>query len=136
MFHNIMAIEVLVRDLASCTAFYRDTLGLEVQERESTPDSISFRMGNVHFFLLEVSAAAHMVSSEALELSIEGGPRVLLAAGVVDVDAVYEELKAKGVTFLRPPTDQPWGLRTAYFADPEGNLWEINSTSDPRQRGR
>ena len=136
MFHNIMVIEVLVRDLASCTAFYRDTLGLEVQESESTPDSISFRMGNVHFFLLEVSAAAHMVSSEALELKIEGGPRVLLAAGVEDVDAAYEELKAKGVTFLRPPTDQPWGLRTAYFADPEGNLWEINSPSDPRQRGR
>ncbi len=136
MFHNIMAIELLVRDLASCTAFYRDTLGLEVQESESTPDSISFRMGNVHFFLLEVSAAAHMVSSEANALKIEGGPRVLLAAGVEDVDAAYEELKAKGVTFLRPPTDQPWGLRTAYFADPAGNLWEINSPSDPRQRGR
>jgi lactoylglutathione lyase len=136
MFHNIMAIELLVRDLASCTAFYRDTLGLEVQESESTPDSISFRMGNVHIFLLEVSAAAHMVSSEANALKIEGGPRVLLAAGVEDVDAAYEELKAKGVTFLRPPTDQPWGLRTAYFADPEGTLWEINSPSDPRQRGR
>ena len=79
MFHNIMAIELLVRDLASCTAFYRDTLGLEVQESESTPDSISFRMGNVHFFLLEVSAAAHMVSSEANALKIEGGPRVLPA---------------------------------------------------------
>ena len=136
MFHNIMAIELLVRDLASCTAFYRDTLGLEVQESESTPDSVSFQMENVHFFLLEVSAAAHMISEEALELKIEGGPRVLLAAGVEDVDAAYEELKAKGVTFLRPPTDQPWGLRTAYFADPEGNLWEINSPSDPRQRGR
>ena len=51
---------------------------------------------------------------------------MLLAAGVEDVDAAYEALKAKGVTFLRPPTNQPWGLRTAYFADPEGNLWEIN----------
>ena len=32
MFHNIMAIELLVRDLTKCTAFYRDTLGLEVRE--------------------------------------------------------------------------------------------------------
>jgi uncharacterized glyoxalase superfamily protein PhnB len=85
-------------------------------------------MGNVYFFLLEVSGAARMVSSEPLELKIEGGPRVLLAAGVEDIDAAYEELSAKGVTFLRPPTDQPWGLRTAYFADPEGNLWEINQS--------
>jgi catechol 2,3-dioxygenase-like lactoylglutathione lyase family enzyme len=126
MFHRVMATGLFVRDLARCLTFYRDTLGLEVQE--STPDSVSFQMENVYFFLLEVSAAAHMISEEALELKIEGGPRVLLAAGVEDVDAAYEALKAKGVTFLRPPTNQPWGLRTAYFADPEGNLWEINQS--------
>jgi lactoylglutathione lyase len=135
MFHRILATELFVRDLARCTAFYRDTLGLEVQESESTPDSVSFQMENVHFFLLEVSAAAHMVSSEALELKIEGGPRVLQAAGVEDVDAAYEALSAKGVTFLRPPTDQPWGLRTAYFADPEGNLWEINQSIESKTEG-
>jgi hypothetical protein len=66
MFHNIMAIELLVRDLTKCTAFYRDTLGLEVRESEST-------------------------------------------AGVADVDAAYEELISRGITFLRPPTDQSWG---------------------------
>ncbi len=126
MFRNIMAVELLVRDLAACTAFYRDTLGLQVRESESTPNSVSFQIENVYFFVLEVSGAARMVSEEPLDLNIEGGPRVLLAAGVENVDAAYEELKAKGVTFLRPPTDQPWGLRTAYFADPEGNLWEIN----------
>jgi lactoylglutathione lyase len=135
MFQNIMAIELLVRDLVRCTAFYRDTLGLEVRERESTPDSVSFQMGNVYFFLLEVSGAARMVSSQALDLKIEGGPRVLLAAGVEDVDAAYEALKARGVTFLRPPTDQPWGLRTAYFADPEGNLWEINQSMRSKTEG-
>jgi lactoylglutathione lyase len=48
-----------------------------------------------------------MVSSQALDLSMEGRPRVLLAAGVEDVDAAYETLSAKGVRFLRPPTDQP-----------------------------
>ncbi len=133
MFHRVMATGLFVRDLARCLTFYRDTLGLEVQE--STPDSVSFQMENVYFFLLEVSAAAHMISEEALELKIEGGPRVLLAAGVEDVDAAYEALKAKGVTFLRPPTNQPWGLRTAYFADPEGNLWEINQSLGSQPEG-
>jgi catechol 2,3-dioxygenase-like lactoylglutathione lyase family enzyme len=133
MFHRVMATGLFVRDLARCLTFYRDTLGLEVQE--STPDSVSFQMENVYFFLLEVSAAAHMISEEALELLIEGGPRVLLAAGVEDVDAAYEALKAKGVTFLRPPTNQPWGLRTAYFADPEGNLWEINQSLESKTEG-
>jgi lactoylglutathione lyase len=135
MFHNIIAIELLVRDLAKCTAYYRDTLGLEVRESESTPDSVSFQMGNVYFFLLEFSGAAHMVSSETLEFSIEGGPRVLLASDVEDVDAAYKALSARGVSFLRPPIDQPWGLRTAYFADPEGNLWEINQSIGPKPVG-
>jgi lactoylglutathione lyase len=124
MFHSIAATVLFVKDVAKCKTFYRDTLGLEVTESDS--EHVAVHMENVYFLLLEVSAAAHMISEEELELKIEGGPRGLLAAGVENVDAAYESLKARGVTFLRPPTDQPWGLRTAYFADPEGNIWEIN----------
>ncbi len=124
MFHRVVATVLFVRDLATCIAFYRDTLGLELQESDA--ESVAFRMENVYFLLLEVSAAARLISEAALELKLEGGPRGLLAAEVEDVDAIYEVLKARGVTFLRPPTNQPWGLRTAHFADPEGNLWEIN----------
>ena len=124
MFRSIAATVLFVKDVAKCMTFYRDTLGLEVTE--SDPDHVAVHMENVYFLLLEVSTAAHMISEEELELKIEGGPRGLLAASVENIDATYEALKSKGVTFLRPPTDQPWGLRTAYFADPEGNLWEIN----------
>ena len=47
MFRKLMATELIVRDLAACTAFYRDTLGLVVRESESTPNSVSFQMDNV-----------------------------------------------------------------------------------------
>ncbi len=124
MFHRVAATVLFVQDLARCVEFYRDTLGLQVTE--STPELASFQMENVYFLLMQVSAAAHMLGEEANTLKIEGGPRGLLAAGVEDVDAAYETLKARGATLLKPPTNQPWGLRTAYFADPEGNLWEIN----------
>ncbi len=133
MLHAVVAMVLFVRDLAKCMTFYRDTLGLQV--KESNPDSVGFSLGDQYFLLLEVSAAAHLISEEALELKIEGGPRGLLAAGVEDVDAAYETLKARGVTFLRPPTNQPWGLRTAYFADPEGNLWEINQPIGSKSEG-
>jgi lactoylglutathione lyase len=128
MFNGIKATVLFVRDVARCTTFYRDTLGFQVNESDA--ESAGFQLENLYFILLEVSAAAHMVSEDAPELKIEGVSRGLLAAGVEDVDVAYETLKAKGVSFLRPPTDQPWGLRTAYFADPEGNLWEINSPVD------
>ncbi len=113
--------------------FYRDTLGFQVAT--SDPDSVAFRLENQYLLLLVLPAAADLIRSEATALSTEGGPRVLLAAGVEDVDATYPELLAKGVTFLRPPTNQPWGLRTAHFADPEGNLWEINQSRGPEPVG-
>jgi lactoylglutathione lyase len=133
MIRRIDATVLFVRDLARCTTFYRDTLGLQV--KNSDANSVAFLMEDRYLLLLEVSAAADLISSETNALKIEGGPRVLLAAGVEDVDAAYEELKAKGVTFLRPPTNQPWGLRTAHFADPEGNLWEINQSIESKTEG-
>jgi uncharacterized glyoxalase superfamily protein PhnB len=77
------------------------------------------------FVLLKGSAAVEMISEKALSLHKEAGHRVLLCAGVEDVDAVYKVLSAKGVAFIKPPISQPWGRRTAYFADPEGNLREL-----------
>ena len=50
MFHQLMATELIVRDLAACTAFYRDILGLEVRESESTSNSVSFQIDNGYFF--------------------------------------------------------------------------------------
>ena len=133
MFRSIAAMVVFVKDMNTCKTFYRDTLGLEVTEED--PAHVAVHMDNVYFLLLEVGAAAHMICAPELELKIEGGPRGLLAAGVEDVDATYEALSARGVTFLSPPTDQSWGLRTAYFADPEGNLWEINQPIKPSPKG-
>jgi catechol 2,3-dioxygenase-like lactoylglutathione lyase family enzyme len=41
------------------------------------------------------------------------------------VDRCAEELAAAGVTIESPPTDQPWGHRTLFFRDPDGNVLEI-----------
>ena len=41
------------------------------------------------------------------------------------VDQDYQNLIAKGATPIKPPADQPWGQRTAFFADPDGNIHEI-----------
>ena len=124
MLHKVIAVVVFVRDLDRCTAFYRDTLGLEMSGGDAV--SANFKLENTQVHLLAVSAAADLLGKEANTPKLEGGPRGLLAASVEDVDAAYETLKARGVTFLTPPTDRFWGLRTAHFADPEGNLWEIH----------
>jgi len=46
---------------------------------------------------------------------------------VPNVDRASQELKTKGVVFETEPMDRPeWGIRTAHFRDPDGNLIEIN----------
>jgi len=49
---------------------------------------------------------------------------------VPDVDAFYQELTAKGVSFSEPPKVMPWGWRHAYTQDPAGHTVEIVSLDD------
>jgi lactoylglutathione lyase len=129
MIQRVIATVLFVRDRAKCAEFYRDALKMALLESDEV--SNSFRLGDQILILLEISAAAELLNVDANALKNAGGYRGLLAASVADVDAAYEELTAKGVTFLRPPTDQSWGLRTAHFVDPEGNTWEINQPIAP-----
>jgi catechol 2,3-dioxygenase-like lactoylglutathione lyase family enzyme len=124
MIRKFVAAELIVRDLAASTAFYRDTLGLQLDD--SGPEFAMFKVGDLYFFLQEATSVAQMMSEEPLDLNLGGGARSLFAVSVDDVDTMYADLKAKGIQVLRPPTDQPWGLRTAYFTDPDGNYWEIH----------
>jgi predicted enzyme related to lactoylglutathione lyase len=39
---------------------------------------------------------------------------------VDDVDRVYAKLVAKGIGFIAPPTEMPWGHRVITTQDPEG----------------
>jgi lactoylglutathione lyase len=125
MINKVEAIVLFVQDLSGCTEFYRDTFTLPYQGSDA--QSATFLLqGGLYLILLSPQGSANLLASDVNALKLEGGSRGLLAVSVADVDGAYEDLKAKGVMFLRTPTDQPWGLRTAHFTDPEGNLWEIN----------
>lgn len=122
MIGNIHATVLFVRDLSGCTAFYRDTLGFAVKHS----DASSVWFGDQQILLLQQSAAERLVGEDTLSSQAEGCRRALICAEVEDVDAAHAALATKGVEFVTSPTSQPWGLRTAHFADPEGNLWEIS----------
>jgi lactoylglutathione lyase len=134
MIHKIEAMVLFVQDLAGCTAFYRDTFKLQYQGSDANSASFLLEDG-LYLILLSPAGVRDLLGTKVNELKTRGGPCGLLAASVADVDTAYEELKAKGVTFVRPPTNQRWGLRTAHFADPEGNLWEINQPIEAKSEG-
>jgi catechol 2,3-dioxygenase-like lactoylglutathione lyase family enzyme len=108
---EVLSSRLLLRpvDLDRSVAFYRDTLGLAVYREYGEG-----RQRGVVFFLgggfLEVSGRAEAPTSPNLALWLQ----------VRDVDATHDELAAKGVTILRPPVTEPWGLREMWVGDPDG----------------
>ncbi|MEZ4666830.1 MAG: VOC family protein [Anaerolineae bacterium] len=86
--------------------------------------SYYLRLEGQDFALVKVSAGIRMMD-EATFAGRASGSRIMLCSDVENIDANYNTLTAKGVTFIKPPISQPWGWRTAYFADPEGNIWEF-----------
>jgi catechol 2,3-dioxygenase-like lactoylglutathione lyase family enzyme len=107
---DVLSSRVLLRpaDLERSRRFYRDVLGLAVA-REFGPAA---HPGTVFFLgngLLEVSGQ----SSEA--------PRgMALWLQVRDVQQEHERLMAAGVTAVRGPQREPWGLVELWLEDPDG----------------
>jgi len=101
---------IVVKDLAAATAFYRDTLGIPVDEGDSIPGYFT------QFKLAGGAVLALQANTEA-----PGAPAFEPALLVDDVDATYAAWQAKGVELIDEPNDKPFG-RTFLFRTPEGHV--------------
>jgi catechol 2,3-dioxygenase-like lactoylglutathione lyase family enzyme len=116
---KVDVITLFVEDVAESKAFYTEVFGLEL----IWEDDASAVVKNLIINLLRVSNAPTLV--EPVPVAAPGGSRALLTIEVDDANAVCADLEAHGVKLLNGPVDRPWGRRTAAFADPAGNTWEI-----------
>jgi predicted enzyme related to lactoylglutathione lyase len=88
-----------------------------------------FKTGQTTIALFSRQEMAEAISTANNGKSTAGLDTVALIFAVENVDAAYAALQAKGVTFTAEPQDHPdWGIRTAHFRDPAGNLIEINQS--------
>ena len=70
---------------------------------------------------------------------VPGRPGVELWLQVRSMDATVAELAARGVTLVRPPVLEPWGLVEAWIDDPDGvriHLVEVPADHPLRRDGR
>jgi lactoylglutathione lyase len=121
-FQDIGAVILFVEDLARSRAFYHESLGLDVQFEDD--DSIGFAVEGAAFIVLQVDRARVQLHDEPTATP-RSGATAFLTAFTDDADRLHAALLDKGIEFFQAPTDQPWGMRTAYFKDPDGHVWEI-----------
>lgn len=125
---NVEVITLFVEDLPRVKTFYVDVFGLKpIYEDES---SAVLKLRSVLINLLAISEAPTLI--EPIKVAHrETGARFLLTIAVDDANAVCAELERHGVKLLNGPIDRPWGRRTASFADPAGNVWEVAQVLRP-----
>jgi predicted enzyme related to lactoylglutathione lyase len=118
---SVAAITVFVEDLAACREFYGAVFGVDPIFSDDV--STAYRFGATVLNLLRTTAADELVAPATP--GAPGGPRSVLSIAVDDVDATAALLAQRGVTLLNGPMDRPWGIRTASFVDPAGQVWEL-----------
>lgn len=122
-FRGYFAI-LFVKDLELARDFYENKIGFTFDKGDER--SAGFFTGDDFLLLFNHDGADEMLAAGGVDHGPAAGARSVLVAPVEDVDAAYEELRSCGVEFLRPPEDQSWGVRCAYFKDPDGNVWELH----------
>ena len=126
---------LFVNDMGAMIRFYRDVVGFEIKESEDTSNVYFIKDGTL--FLLDGRKDFESMTSRKYEYlkGLNGHFEIALYVDTFDeVDKEYERVIANGATSVLEPTTEPWGQRTCYIADPEGNLIEIGSFNKPFDR--
>jgi lactoylglutathione lyase len=116
-------VVLVVTDLERSLRFYTGVLGLPFGHRSGPFAQLD--TGATRIALFERDAMADTLGIGPLRAPDPDAPGFELGFKVEDVDAAYADITAAGATAVTPPTDRPWGQRTAYVRDPDGHLVEL-----------
>ena len=122
---RISLITIGAFNLPNLRSFYKK-LGWEETEI-SSDHYAAFKTAGVILSLFPIEELAKDAGIE-LTQSVDAFRGVTFAINVnkpEEVDTTIDAIRKAGGNILREPSDAFWGGRTAYFSDPENNLWEI-----------
>jgi predicted enzyme related to lactoylglutathione lyase len=131
MTNSLSTVHILVDDPDAALPFYRDALGLTVQNEvenggfrwitlvtESQPD--------IGIVLSQPQPGRSEEDGEALAALLAKGELYPAHFRTDDLDATFEKIAATpGAEVLEEPADRPWGVRDAAVRDPAGNRLRI-----------
>ena len=120
-------IGLFTEDNAPMVAFYRDVFGFSTSWNGEP--NVEMTLGDFRLIMFPRTKFEAMVNRRfsypvghngTMELSMD-------VPTFADVDEEYARAVRMGGQPVFPPTTEPWGQRTCYVADPDGNLIEISS---------
>lgn len=119
---------LFVENMENMIKFYRDVLGFEIKEELDTSNVYLKKDGTL--FLLYGRKDFEKMTNREYEYvkGLNGHFELALYVDTFDeVDETYNRIIKQGAKPILEPITEPWGQRTCYIADPEGNLIEIGS---------
>jgi catechol 2,3-dioxygenase-like lactoylglutathione lyase family enzyme len=122
----IAHVALVVRDYDEAIAFFTQKLGFTLVEDLYQPEQdkrwvVVAPPGSAGASLL--LARASKPEQEAF-VGNQAGGRVFLFLSTDDFQRDYHRMVAEGIRFVRPPSEQPYGV-VAVFEDLYGNLWDL-----------
>ena len=121
-------IGLFVSDLPRMVEFYRDVVGLDIDWDGNGPYA-EFKHEGIRFSMFERKQLPGLLGqTPSLPSGINGSFELALNVGEPEnVDTTFSRMVEGGATAIYSPRNEPWKLRSALIADPDGNLIEIAS---------
>lgn len=125
MNQRIAHIALVVKDYDEAIQFYIEKLGFELLE-DTKIDKLKRWVviappGAMECCLLLAKAANEQ---QLASVGNQTGGRVFLFLFTDDFLRDYNKMLEKGITFVRPPKEEPYGM-VAVFEDLYGNMWDL-----------
>jgi catechol 2,3-dioxygenase-like lactoylglutathione lyase family enzyme len=126
---KLALVTIVTADLEPMRTFYQEVLQIEPQ---------TYR-GNYVEFALEAGTLALWRQSEYEAFGIApmrgaANHSVLIELAVEDVDGEYARLKGLPLEWVQELRTQPWGQRTFYVRDPDGNILNFHTAVEGQNR--
>jgi len=126
MAQTLELISLLVLDYDQAVEFYVGALGFRLIEDVEVPDEGKrwVVVGPGDGYGCRILLARASTPEQVARVGDQTGGRVFLFIYTDDFERDYRTYTTRGVEFVRPPRDMPYG-RVAVFRDLYGNLWDL-----------
>ncbi|QPJ63240.1 MAG: VOC family protein [Candidatus Nitronauta litoralis] len=124
MEQRISIITLGVKDIKKAQAFY-DALGWKVASEDQAEQIVAYDLSGMTLALYPLEK---LVEEAKVNVQSSGYSTITIAYNVrsdSEVDAVLKEAVTAGGKLVKPAEKVFWGGYSGYFADPDGNLWEV-----------